>query len=196
MINGAGDSAAGNLAAEDSPSGLGRTLGKRVGGNPSRVRISHPPRSVPTRFLAALTLPRGPRRAGGPEIRIGRLGLSLSAVSVALVATVAALGRSAAVPVRPGHGFPPYAGTAHPSAGLVTGLLVAAVVTGSAGVLLGWVALRRGWRPPVRRLVIAGCLVAGAMTLLPHIGSADPESYAAYGHEAAIGIDPYAADPS
>ena len=31
------------LPAEDSPSGLGRTLGKRVGGNPSRVRISHPP---------------------------------------------------------------------------------------------------------------------------------------------------------
>ena len=30
-------------SAEDSPSGLGRTLGKRVGGNPSRVRISHPP---------------------------------------------------------------------------------------------------------------------------------------------------------
>ena len=30
-------------AAEDSPSGLGRTLGKRVGGNPSRVRIPHPP---------------------------------------------------------------------------------------------------------------------------------------------------------
>lgn len=31
------------FAAEDSPSGLGRTLGKRVGGNPSRVRISYPP---------------------------------------------------------------------------------------------------------------------------------------------------------
>src|SRR5215469_9528241 len=29
--------------AEDSPSGLGRTLGKRVGGNPSGVRISYPP---------------------------------------------------------------------------------------------------------------------------------------------------------
>src|SRR5262245_13575442 len=29
--------------AEDSPRGLGRTLGKRVGGNPSRVRISYPP---------------------------------------------------------------------------------------------------------------------------------------------------------
>src|SRR5215471_8598463 len=32
-----------SFPAEDSPSGLGRTLGKRVGGNPSRVRISHPP---------------------------------------------------------------------------------------------------------------------------------------------------------
>jgi hypothetical protein len=32
-----------SFAAEDSPSGLGRTLGKRVGGNPSRVRISYPP---------------------------------------------------------------------------------------------------------------------------------------------------------
>jgi hypothetical protein len=31
---------------EDSPSGLGRTLGKRVGGNPSRVQISYPPRST------------------------------------------------------------------------------------------------------------------------------------------------------
>src|SRR5690606_20236590 len=32
---------------EDSPSGLGRTLGKRVGGNPSRVRISYPPPARP-----------------------------------------------------------------------------------------------------------------------------------------------------
>ncbi len=32
-----------SLPAEDSPSGLGRTLGKRVGGNPSRVQISYPP---------------------------------------------------------------------------------------------------------------------------------------------------------
>src|ERR1700760_2776361 len=32
-----------SLPTEDSPSGLWRTLGKRVGGNPSRVRIPHPP---------------------------------------------------------------------------------------------------------------------------------------------------------
>src|SRR5580704_4505988 len=36
-----------SFPAEDSPSGLGRTLGKRVGGNPSRVRISYPPPSWP-----------------------------------------------------------------------------------------------------------------------------------------------------
>ena len=34
------------FATEVSPSGLGRTLGKRVGGNPSRVRISYPPRAT------------------------------------------------------------------------------------------------------------------------------------------------------
>src|SRR3954469_22135799 len=33
-------------ALEDSPSGLWRSLGKRVGGNPSGVRISHPPHST------------------------------------------------------------------------------------------------------------------------------------------------------
>jgi hypothetical protein len=44
------------FAAEDSPSGLGRTLGKRVGGNPSRVRISYPP-PVPHRARRRLAPP-------------------------------------------------------------------------------------------------------------------------------------------
>jgi hypothetical protein len=35
-----------SLPTEDSPRGLGRTLGKRVGIKPSRVRISYPPRLV------------------------------------------------------------------------------------------------------------------------------------------------------
>ena len=34
-------------APEDSPSGLWRTLGKRVGCKPSGVRIPHPPQYVP-----------------------------------------------------------------------------------------------------------------------------------------------------
>ena len=145
-------------------------------------------------------MPTADRRHGGGHdpvpVRTGRLGLSLSATSVALVGATAVLGHSVAVPVHSGAGLPPYAATANPSAALVTGLLVAAVAFGAVGLLLAWLALRRGWRPPARRLVVAGCLVAGAFVLLPHIGSADPESYAAYGREAAVGIDPYAADPS
>src|SRR4051812_18345304 len=35
-----------STALEDSPSGLWRSLGKRVGGNPSGVRISHPPQGA------------------------------------------------------------------------------------------------------------------------------------------------------
>src|SRR6266567_6981038 len=57
-----------SLPTEDSPSGLGRTLGKRVGGNPSRVQISYPPLVLqpPTRanhgrglFRSGTTTPRG-----------------------------------------------------------------------------------------------------------------------------------------
>src|SRR6185312_14897103 len=48
---------------EDSPSGLWRSLGKRVGGNPSGVRISHPPQSR-RRFPAGSSLKRYRRGAG------------------------------------------------------------------------------------------------------------------------------------
>ncbi|MFL6238852.1 MAG: hypothetical protein ACJ735_05080 [Actinomycetes bacterium] len=138
------------------------------------------------------------RRRGGdirsPQ-RTGIVGLGLCVVSIGLVAGTAASGRSVAVPVRNG-GFPPYAGSAHLSPATVTALLAAAAVTGGLGLLLEWLALRAGWRPSARRLALAGCVVALALCLLPHIGSADPESYAAYGREAAVGIDPYRGDPS
>src|ERR687898_1308966 len=49
-------------AAEDSPSGLWRTLGKRVGGNPSRVRIPHPPPPPHQAFrIPGVILHRGPK---------------------------------------------------------------------------------------------------------------------------------------
>ena len=52
------------LRLEDSPRGLGRTLGKRVGGNPSRVRISYPP-----------PLPRS-RETAGQSVVSGSTGMS------------------------------------------------------------------------------------------------------------------------
>src|SRR6201996_1496837 len=51
-----------SLPTEDSPSGLWRTLGKRVGGNPSRVRIPHPPP-----FSAGAPLPGFPAISAGPR---------------------------------------------------------------------------------------------------------------------------------
>src|SRR5689334_4200296 len=58
--------------AEDSPRGLGRTLGKRVGGNPSRVRISYPP-PVPHRARCR----RAPLFTVGP-FDVVRLSIRLS----------------------------------------------------------------------------------------------------------------------
>ena len=46
-----------SFSAEDSPRGLGRTLGKRVGFTPSRVRISYPPPRLPVKR------PSGPHRS-------------------------------------------------------------------------------------------------------------------------------------
>ncbi len=62
------------FAAEDSPSGLGRTLGKRVGGNPSRVRISYPPPS-----LTGLNV--GPHRSGGGALRRSLVSVLVSFIS-------------------------------------------------------------------------------------------------------------------
>jgi hypothetical protein len=50
-----------SFPAEDSPRGLGRTLGKRVGIKPSRVRISYPP--PPSSSRNARPSGRGPGRA-------------------------------------------------------------------------------------------------------------------------------------
>jgi hypothetical protein len=78
---------------------------------------------------------------------------------------------------------------------LVTALLISAALIGAAGVALAWLALRRGWAPNARRLVLAGCVGAVALTFVPHVGTADPESYAAYGRIAAQGDDPYTVAP-
>src|SRR4051794_33132499 len=59
-------------ALEDSPSGLWRSLGKRVGGNPSGVRISHPPQIEP-RHGGEHEQPPG-QRAGGESLAQERRG--------------------------------------------------------------------------------------------------------------------------
>lgn len=125
---------------------------------------------------------------GGPA-------LASVALSVVLTATVALLGPSVAVaPV--GDGPLPLHLGARPGPWLVTALHAAAVLSGAAGLGLGLLALRRGWRPDARRLLAAGVLAAAVLAVLPAVGSADQLSYAAYGRIAASGGDPYVQSPA
>ncbi len=130
------------------------------------------------------------------ERRTGHAALACVAASVALVAATGLLGPSAAAPPLPGRGpHPPYWIAADPSPWLVTGLLLAAVGAGAAGLLLGLRALDRGWRPTPRRLLAGSVLAVAAVVLVPPMGSADHLVYAAYGRIAALGGSPYTETP-
>ena len=114
---------------------------------------------------------------------------------MALVAATALLGPSAAVvPLPPG--YFPLSAQAHPSAWLVTALLALAVAAGVAGTALAWSALDRGWAPAPARLLAGGLVAVGLLVAVPPVASADVLSYAAYGHMAARGLDPYATVPA
>ena len=63
---------------------------------------------------------------------------------------------------------------------------------GLAGLL--W-ANSRGWRPNPRHLFLAVCVIVGVMVNITPVGSSDATSYAAYGHMANRGFDPYTNGP-
>ena len=127
--------------------------------------------------------------------RLGRLAVAAAAVALGLVALTGALGPSAAVVPLPPGPFPVGA-SLHPSAWLVTVLPGAAVALSVAATATGWAALRRAWAPSPTRLLAAGIVAAGLLAAVPPVGGADVLSYAAYGHIADQGRDPYAVRPS
>ncbi|MEV5413570.1 polyprenol phosphomannose-dependent alpha 1,6 mannosyltransferase MptB [Thermopolyspora sp. NPDC052614] len=90
---------------------------------------------------------------------------------------------------------PPYSLGLAPGPHTVIALAAAALVAGTVGLAAGLAALRRGWAPDARRLVLAGCLAAAALAVLPPSGSADHLNYAAYGRIATLGLDPYVTTP-
>jgi hypothetical protein len=63
---------------------------------------------------------------------------------------------------------------------------------GLAGLL--W-ANSRGWRPNPRHLFLAVCAIVAVMVNITPVGSSDATSYAAYGHMANRGFDPYSNGP-
>jgi len=118
-----------------------------------------------------------------------------TAAALGLVALTGVLGPSAAVVPLPPGPFPAGA-SLQPSAWVVTLLLMAAVILSVAATAAGWIALREGWAPSPTRLLAAGIVAAGVLALVPPVGGADVLSYAAYGHIAGQGRDPYAVRPS
>ncbi|GAC1363213.1 MAG: hypothetical protein NVSMB32_04520 [Actinomycetota bacterium] len=115
-------------------------------------------------------------------------------LAFALAVLTAILGPSAAVvPLRTGS-FPP-GFSLHPAAWLVTALLGSCVVASVGATWAAWAALRAGWAPSPRRLLAGGLLGMGVLMFLPPVAGADVLSYAAYGHMAARGQDPYTVRP-
>jgi alpha-1,6-mannosyltransferase len=137
----------------------------------------------------------GEARGGpdGPDGRGGRGALGLIGLSLALVMLTGSLGPSAATLPLPQRNpaAPPYWLDVHPSPWLVSGLLLAALLAGAAGLLLGLRAIGDGWAPDPSRLLGAGAIAAATLVLVPPMGSADVLVYAAYGRLAATGGSPY-----
>ena len=171
-----------------------------------------PQRAVPDRAGAGRAVPdragtgragtgrAGTGRAGTDRAardRLGRLGLTLSAVSVALTFAVAVAGPSVMEPALPGRsGQPPWAFAASPSPYLVVAMAALALAAGTAGLALTMNAARRGWSVSPRLILLAGIIVAVALALVPPFGSSDHLSYAAYGRMVITGHDPYTTTPA
>jgi len=117
-------------------------------------------------------------------------------VSLLIMVVMAAAGPSVSVPdmAHPLAG-PPYWFTWNPSPALTLLILWAAGLTAAAGVAAGLVAVTRGWRPPVKRLLGASFLVIAAFTVLPPAGSTDALSYAIDGNMVVLRHSPYVMTP-
>jgi hypothetical protein len=149
-------------------------------------------------------VPRVPPAAGGRPAgtpgprgrRLGRVALACIGSSLLIMIAVSVAGPSKAVVSVPRAGLgPPWWIALHPAAWLVTVGLWVAALAGAGGVAAGLVAARRGWRPPVKMLVVGALAAAAVLAVLPPAGSTDTLDYAAYGRMVAIGHDPYVMTP-
>jgi hypothetical protein len=131
-----------------------------------------------------------------PARAMAGIALAALSVSIALMVLVGAEGPSAAVPAfGSGYPWPPYSAHLAPAPAQVSALTWAAVLIGGAGLAAGLLALRRGWRPRPRHLIIGSLVAVTALMVVPPVGSTDILDYAAYGRIAALGHSPYAMTP-
>lgn len=105
-------------------------------------------------------------------------------------------GPSSAVPkMGPRQMSPPYFTWLRLSDLQVTAGLWAALVIGVAGLAFGFMGLRRRSAPDPRRLILAGAVAAGLLTVIPPVGSTDLMDYATYGRMAVLGHNPHRMTP-
>lgn len=125
-----------------------------------------------------------------------RTAVAAISVSITLMVSVGLLGPSAVVPAIPSaYPWPPYFAHAAPSSALVSCVMWAAVLAGGLGLVAGLLAVRRGWRPRPRRLIIGSVVAVIALMMMPPMGSTDILDYAVYGRIAAQGHSPYVMTP-
>jgi hypothetical protein len=128
---------------------------------------------------------------------LGRGALAAIYLSLALIVAVGLQGRSAAVPaLGAAGGWPPYFHNAAIVPVWTTLEVWTAVVAGGLGLASGLMAVRRGWRPRPRLLVIGSVIAVAALTVLPPIGSTDMIDYAIYGRITVLGHSPYVMTPA
>ena len=113
-------------------------------------------------------------------------------ISVALMVAVGVLGPSEAeAKFPPAPPWPPWFIHANISFLLAVTLTWMTVLIGSTGLAIGLVAARRGWRPPVRRLIFGSVLAVVVLAAIPPTASGDMLLYAGYGRIAVLGHSPY-----
>jgi hypothetical protein len=121
-----------------------------------------------------------------------RAAIVLLTAAFPLLVLPSFLGPSAAAPPLGVHSLlPSYDLGLHPAPGLVIALLVAGYLLAAAGTWQGLRAIRAGWVPSPRRVILVAALLVGITVLVPPFGSADHLSYVAYGRIKALEADPY-----
>ena len=130
---------------------------------------------------------------------LARTAISAIGVSVALMILAGIQGpsggASAVAPFPAAPPWPPWFTHSHSAPALVAAEVWLAVLLGGAGVVAGLLALRRGWRPRPRRLIIGSVVAVVSLMVMPPLGSSDMLHYAAYGRIAVLGHSPYVMTP-
>jgi hypothetical protein len=131
--------------------------------------------------------------AGG---RLGRAGLTATAVSIGCTIAVAAAGPSLLEPPLPGAaGQPPWTFDLRLDPYPAVGLAAASLAAGTLGLALTLRAMRLGWTVRPRYVLLAGVIAAIVVGTTGPFGTSDFLSYAAYGRELVTGHNPYLMAP-